>query len=478
MGIRFRKAFSTPDHQMHPLVKLWPIFLAYSIVSFIYSAVLINIVNISGLIWPGQAFHQHAVQSGLILSIRSWMWAGTGLIFGILADRFQRKGLFAITSGFTAISCLLFGFIPEDSGSHLYILFILANAICGIGLGGNYPIVSSITNDALDENQRSQFFGIYYALNLITSNAGMIIAAIAFDQGWWQLFFKIIGMGMIITIILLFIFYKEPPRAHKSSEVLAAALKATKTEYQFQLNRKTFRQSIMKPTNIVAIIEGIFTCILFEVILFLIIPYLKEPPLSIDSNNVSILFVVFALPAIILSALVFAQKADKLAKRGIKVRVDFIIASVSISVIGLILAFLLPLENLASNGNIQWGDVIQKPIFWIFGFLIFCIVSARVLYLTNQPPVIQAINLPEAQGFISSVNQFLEIFASGLAPLIGAAALQLTTNNYLLTAFICSAIGIPGAFLWIYARKRIDEDIANINQILEDRAQELHQASL
>ncbi|RLI63350.1 MAG: hypothetical protein DRO88_10150 [Promethearchaeia archaeon] len=454
-----------------PLFKLWPIFLTYGIVSLIYSSVLINIVQISNLIWPSIPFHIHAIESSLILSFRSWLWAFAGLLFGMLADRINRKVLFLITTSFTAISCLMFTIIPSHFGNNILLFFIISNAIAGIGLGGNYPLVHSISSDYLTESQRSQFFGIYYGINLVLSNLGMIISAIAFKQGWWRWFFLAVGILLAVCLVILALFLKEPPRAHHSSKKLALVLKKSKIAYNYQLTRESFSKSILKTTNIVAIIEGIFTCILFDVILFLIIPYLKEPPINLDSNNVSILFVIFAFPAIILTAVVFAQKVDQLAHKGITVRVDFIIIAVSVSVVGLIVAFLTPLDYIATDGYIDWKTVLTKPSFWLFGLIIFAIITARVLYLTNQPPVLQAINLPEAQGFISSVNQFLEIFASGLAPVIGAAALTLTHNDYLLTALICSAIGIPGVFLWIYARTKIKKDIADIQAILEERAE-------
>ncbi|WP_457559598.1 MFS transporter [Candidatus Harpocratesius sp.] len=460
------------------LFQLWPIFFTYSLVSVVYSVILINIVNISGIIWPYTSFHVHAIQSSLILSVRSWMWAIAGLFFGLLADRFNRKILFIITTSFSAFSCILFGIIPNSNHKNLWNFFIIASIIAGIGLGGNYPLVHSISSDFLTESQRSQFFGIYYALNLILSNAGMILSAIAFKHGWWRIFFIIIGLLLGGSIVILIVFLKEPPRAHHSSKKLAHILKKEKINYNYQLNRMSFRQSILTTTNIVAIIEGIFTCILFDVILFLIIPYLKEPPINLDSNNVSILFVIFALPAIIISVAFFAQKVDRWAQKGIKIRVDFIIISVTLSVVGLIVAFLTPLDYVSTGGQINWGEVFKKPSFWLFGIIIFTIITARVLYLTNQPPVLQAINLPEAQGFISSVNQFLEIFASGLAPLVGAAALKYTNNNFLLTALICSSIGIPGIFLWIYARTKIINDIANIQSILEKRADVLHQSPI
>ena len=97
------------------------------------------------------------------------------------------------------------------------------------------------------------------------------------------------------------------------------------------------------------------------------------------------------------------------------------------------------------------------------------------IWFVNQPPILQAINLPEAQGSISAWNQFLETIGMGIGPLLAGIFLTLYNQNYLLAAVISLSFGIPSAFLWFLARRWIHGDIKNVNDILSKRADELIQ---
>ena len=85
----------------------------------------------------------------------------------------------------------------------------------------------------------------------------------------------------------------------------------------------------------------------------------------------------------------------------------------------------------------------------------------------------QAINLPEAQGTISSANQFLEAIGSGTGPIIAGTVLALFNNNYQLTVGITMGLGIIGGMLWLLATRWINKDVNRISEILKKRSIEL-----
>ena len=51
--------------------------------------------------------------------------------------------------------------------------------------------------------------------------------------------------------------------------------------------------------------------------------------------------------------------------------------------------------------------------------------------------------------------------------------LSASGQNYILASLVITFIGIPGAILWIYAKRKINGDIENIENILAKRAVEL-----
>ena len=118
--------------------------------------------------------------------------------------------------------------------------------------------------------------------------------------------------------------------------------------------------------------------------------------------------------------------------------------------------------------------VFSFPIIWAIGICAFFARAVVGIWNINQPPILQAINLPEAQGTITSSNQFLELIGSGTGPIIAGFLLIYFNQNYQITVSITMGIGIIGAFLWFFAPKWIKKDIDRISNILKERGIELN----
>jgi hypothetical protein len=117
------------------------------------------------------------------------------------------------------------------------------------------------------------------------------------------------------------------------------------------------------------------------------------------------------------------------------------------------------------------------PIMWIMGLLVFIVRSVLSLWNINQPPILQEINLPEAQGTISSANQFLELIGSGTGPIIAGTVLLAFNGNYQLTAGVTLGIGIIGGAMWLLSIIWINKDVNRVSNILKQRGIELNEAN-
>jgi predicted MFS family arabinose efflux permease len=95
------------------------------------------------------------------------------------------------------------------------------------------------------------------------------------------------------------------------------------------------------------------------------------------------------------------------------------------------------------------------------------------LWNINQPPIIQVINLPEAQGTITSANQFLETIGHGTGTILAGLLLYLFGGNYQITALITMSLGIIGGLMWLLATIWVKKDVERISTILKQRAREL-----
>ncbi|MEJ2296242.1 MAG: hypothetical protein P8Y23_15950 [Candidatus Lokiarchaeota archaeon] len=113
------------------------------------------------------------------------------------------------------------------------------------------------------------------------------------------------------------------------------------------------------------------------------------------------------------------------------------------------------------------------PSIWLMGALFFTSRSIFSLYIVNQSPVLQHINLPEAQAQIVSWNQFLENLGRGIGPAISGFLLVLTQYNYQQTILYVILCILPGVVLWTLALNWYPHNVNQIKAILKKRANHL-----
>ena len=452
------------------LKKLWPSFLIYNSFAITLSTIFINFLIFSNIMWPGDPFHSS--EMGVLVGTSSYMMAISGIIFGVLADRVSRIKLMSISEIIFGISFLLNGFIPGGKGFESYLYFLILNIIRGFASGGFWPLLNSYANDSTEEKQRSQFFGILQALFQLFQIIGMVISAIIFQNYFWREYFWVSGGLFCIFGFIIILKAKEPKRG-STHDALKGILADENIKYEYKLNKETIRATIVAPTNIIAFIEGIFTTILLMVPDFLFVPYIQSPPFNISPFITSLFMIIFGLPGGLIGSLVFAKLSDKLAKKNIKNRVYMIVISISTIFTFYIILFFLPLPNLTKKEGNNLFLIFTHPVPWIMGILALISRSVLGLWNINQPPILQAINLPEAQGTISSANQFLEAIGTGTGPIIAGSLLLFFNQNYQITVSITMGLGMVGGLLWLLASVWINRDVERISKILKQRGIEL-----
>ncbi|TFG19482.1 MAG: MFS transporter [Promethearchaeota archaeon] len=456
---------------LYLLKKLWTNFLVYNSHAFTVSMIFINFIIVSNIMWPGEAFHSSEL--GIMVGTGMYVMAISGLLFGFLADRYSRTYLMSFTEILFGIGVFLNGFVPEGLGMLTFNFFLIYNLIRSFSSGGFYPIIISYVNDSTEEKEKSQFFGMLQALFQLFQIVGMMLSAVLFQNAYWREFFWFTGVIFIGFGILIFLKGKEPKRAATQDELKQVLLNED-IKYEYKLTKETVKSTVLAPTNIIAFVEGIFTTILLMVPDFLFVAYIQSPPHNISSVVSSIYMVIFGLPGGLFGSLALAKLSDKLAKKNIKFRIYFIVFSI-VSLFGLyIVLFFLPIPFLTIEQGQNLLFVFSFPILWIMGMCAFFARAVVGIWNINQPPILQAINLPEAQGTISSANQLLELIGSGTGPIVAGFLLIFFNQNYQVTVTITMSIGIIGGVLWLFATKWVNKDIARISNILKERGIELN----
>jgi MFS family permease len=300
----------------------------------------------------------------------------------------------------------------------------------------------------------------------------MVISAIFFQTSLWHLFFWLNGF-IIILLGILILKGKEQKRAANQSE-LKEALSDDSITYNYKLNKETIRSTVLSKTNFIAFAEGIFTTVVLAVPDFLLTAYLQSPPFNISPLVSSLFMIIFGIPGGVLGAIIFAKLSDRLAKKSIKNRIYMIIFSIVSMYVVYVILFSVPLPHLTTDEGNNLLFIFSFPVIWIMGVCALMARSVMGLYNINQPPVLQKINLPEAQGIVSSSNQFLELIGSGTGPILAGILLIVFNHNYQITVFLTMGIGILGAFMWILATVWIEKDVNRVSSILKQRGEELN----
>ncbi|MFX1392308.1 MAG: hypothetical protein ACFFAH_01925, partial [Promethearchaeota archaeon] len=277
---------------------------------------------------------------------------------------------------------------------------------------------------------------------------------------------------ILIAGFIFFFHIKEPKRGGQQEELIHL-LKDDSIKYDFQIDRKTMKKTMLSKTNIVALVEGIFTNILMGSLYLLVLPYIQTEPHNLSPVFTGVFMITFGLTGGLIGQFFLAKLSDKVAVNHPIIRIYFIIISLSVGVLTFVFLFFLPLPHLTVEEGRDIPYLFSISLIWIMGMLFFTSSLISSLYLVNQAPLLQEINLPEAQGKITSWNQLLENIGFGAGPLIVGILLSISGVNYQVTVIIISLLIIPGVLLWFLSLKWYLKDKQLIKSILEQRANEL-----
>ncbi|MHA2006604.1 MAG: MFS transporter [Promethearchaeota archaeon] len=445
----------------------WALYFLTGCFSIAFSGIYIMVVPLSSLFWINEPYH--ALEMGFLISSMFWAISVGGLLFGRLIDKYSRTKILlsiAITRGFCMIM-LSITIVGKGLSSWLY--FYIFTTIIGLSAGGNYPSIASLSDDMVPSDYKSRFFGIRNIVRSAFQLSGFLLTGFLILLNQWRFFFIITGIAIILTSILMYLTIPEPKRGSQRNE-LSGVLKKDSVSYDFQLNLKMVRKTIFSKTNIVALIEGIFTSVFMGSLTILYLPYIQTSPHNFSPFVTGVFMAVFGLTGGLFLKFVLAKISDRLSEKNNIRRIYFIVLALAVGATTFVFLFYLPLPHLTVEEGKNLALFFSFPIIWIMGTIEFTSSSISSLYQVNQPPILQEINLPEAQGQVVSLNRLLENIGWGSGPIITGFFIEISGENYQLVALLIGLFSLPGIILWIMSIKWYQKDKEMISLILEERA--------
>ncbi len=446
---------------------IWPVYLLNGFNSIAFAGIIILMVPLSSLIWPGEDYH--ALEMGILMTTLLWTSSVSGLFLGRLIDKYSRVKILLIISIARSFCMIMLGFAIAGQGILTWWYFFIFVLIFALFAGGSYPAIVSLSNDIVPLKHRSKFFGYFGIFGSVFMMLGFLISGALMQFGYWRLYFISIGIAVLLSGLIFLFYVKEPKRGVQIKE-LRDVLKDRSIEYDFKIDKELMRSTMLSRTNIAALIEGIFTNVFMGSLDMIILPYLQTPPHNLSPLITGLFVVIFGVIGRVIGQILLARVSDKLAEKNDARRIGFIILSLVGGSITFVLMFFVPLPFLTPEEGANIVLFFSLPLTYVMGVLILSSDAISSLYMVNQPPILQEINLPEAQGKIVSWNQFLENIGYGMGPLIAGIFISIFGQDYKISAVIITIFVIPGIVLWTLSRNWYTRDKEQIKTILSERA--------
>ena len=179
----------------------WPAFVSKASYAMTLSAVFLNVIIISNLLWPNESFH--SLELGLLIGSSMFSAAFSGIFFGYLADKYSRKNLYVFSVTFYGIGLILTGIIPIGLGNMSFYFFVATLIIQGFFSGAFNPIETSFVNDKVEQSMRSKFYGSINAVFQLAQMIGMLFSSLLFQNLLWRQFYWILGTLVVFEGILI-----------------------------------------------------------------------------------------------------------------------------------------------------------------------------------------------------------------------------------------------------------------------------------
>ncbi|MCP4757465.1 MAG: MFS transporter [Proteobacteria bacterium] len=167
----------------------------------------------------------------IINSIRIILQTFSGPIWGMLADRYNRKWILVIGTGiwgFWTIGC---GLVTD------YWQLLVIRVIACLGLGCLYPAAFSMLADVFGPQRRGRAMGAISAIGMF----GIVIGAVVFgellsDPGdGWRWAFIILGLASILSGVVIAVLVRDPVRGGAEPELKEIITPEAAAKFRFQL---------------------------------------------------------------------------------------------------------------------------------------------------------------------------------------------------------------------------------------------------
>lgn len=415
---------------------------------------------------------------GFILGINILITSISSIYWGYLSGKYNRK-ILIIMGTFLWSASVFF-----TSRSSSYFQLLIFQIFTGIGLGCIASIGFSVLTDYIPYKLRGMMLSLWGMSQGFGGIAGSLMASLMAPVTGWRKPFEIVSIIGLILIVLYF-FIKEPTLGESEPELKELIIEGF--EYDYKIQFESFRNIIMKKSNILLLLQAFFINISIGTLIWLPTLYISKIKYVGYSSNTAIIASGYLYALLQLGGLMspyFGYLGDIAQSKSYKGRSRLTSVFVFVMVPLYIVMFLVPMKNLALADNSNsleilfslLRQIVLNP--WITLLFVLALLSSAV-QSANTPnwlALITDVNLPEHRGTAFSIANL----ANGLGRALGNAGVGLCIsfislhfgepNNYIITLIVFQLFLIPSAFCYINMAKVNEEDIKQVKLVIRKRA--------
>lgn len=395
---------------------------------------------------------------GTIGSAFTIIGALVSLVFGVLADRTNRKRLLILVVLVGEIPCFLTG-IKMFTQTYEQLLFL--RILTGLGVGGIFPITFSLVGDYFRAEHRAFVNALIGAAWAIGQVFGQTMAGFLAGSLGWRFPFILAAVPNFILVPLFLLWAKEPKRGAKEEGI--AELVAQGYEYQEKFKLRDLKHIITNRTNLLGFIQGIPGSIPWGILPFFLIPY-YETVKGFSKGAATTLSLIFGVGAT-LGGIVGGWIGERIYKKNPKMLPIFCGLSI---LLGIVPTLILLTMNFPVNPTLV--DLIRPAIFGLFSGMLITLPAA------NIKTILLNVNPPERRGSVFSIFNITDSIGRGLGPFIGGQLI--VTSGYIFTVVFAALMWIPCGLIFLAIFWTIKKDLQKMTLHLREKKMQMEQMSL
>ncbi|SHH28122.1 MFS transporter [Thermosipho atlanticus] len=379
---------------------------------------------------------------GLVASTFTILGAVISLVWGFLADKYNRKKIFIYSVLIGEIPCFMSAF--SRSFGELF----LWRTLTGIGVGASFPIAYSFVSDMFGKGERGKVSSILGLSISIGGIFGMVIGGFFGATYGWRIPFILVSLPNILLAFLGFLILKEPQRGAMESGI--GELVKMGYEYPKEIKLSDYLNLFRIKTNLFLFLQGIAGTIPWGAIPYFMVEFFKRE-MGFSASQATTIFLIFGAGNIV-GMLVGGWLGQAIYNRSPK----FVpIAAGFTTILGAILTILVFSKNIIGGSFILVSSI---------GFV------AAMFDSYTGPSVkmmLMNVNEPRSRGRIFSVFNLTDSLGTGIGKLFGGL-ISTSLGSLAISMKISSAFWfICGIFLFILAMF-FEKDIALLDEKMEE----------